>query len=99
MPFWRKRKDPETRRGLHQRVLQGAPREEILESALAELVDTEQADRFGIWLESSALEETQTESSFRGLVWDRDAETTPKEWRTLAPQTVLPSTRLLSGSA
>jgi PAS domain S-box-containing protein len=55
------------------------------------------ANRFGVWLEPLA-EDKKREGMLRGTVWDNEIATTPREWQWLAPQTILPSVRLLCGT-
>ncbi|MBS1867064.1 MAG: PAS-domain containing protein, partial [Acidobacteria bacterium] len=99
MRFWKKKSVPEARRGLRQSAFRGVPHEELLQEALTELVSRSEADRIGVWLEATSAEAVAREGTFHGVVWDREAEITPREWQTLAPQTVLASTLLLSGNA
>jgi signal transduction histidine kinase/AmiR/NasT family two-component response regulator len=94
--LWKKSKEPISRRGLQQCVLQGASREELLQEALAELASSGAANRFGVWLEPAA-EDRRQEDVLRGSVWDSEIAAPPREWQWLAPQTVL-SPRLFSGS-
>jgi signal transduction histidine kinase/ActR/RegA family two-component response regulator len=98
VPFWKKRKEPVVRKGLRQCVLQGTSREELLQETLAEMVEVGGADRFGVWLEPTS-DDTKNEGALRGMVWDREIVTSPREWISLSPQTVLPPARVVSGSA
>jgi signal transduction histidine kinase/CheY-like chemotaxis protein len=98
VPFWKKRKEPVVRKGLRQCVLQGTSREELLQETLAEMVEVGGADRFGVWLEPTS-NGTKYEGALRGMVWDREIVTSPREWISLSPQTVLPPARVVSGSA
>src|SRR5262249_49024311 len=61
-------------------------------------VEYGKADRFGVWLEPYLSGEAGQEGLFRGVVWDGENETTPREWKTLAPQSVLPLGQLLAGN-
>ena len=83
---------------MQQATLQGASREELIEEAMAELVTGNAADRIGVWLDRNRHQGSVADPSFHGLVWDRENETTPREWRVLAPQAVLPSARLIAAS-
>jgi signal transduction histidine kinase len=98
MRFWKKRNEPAGGKGLQQSALQGASHEELIEEAVAALVRSGDADRFGVWLEAPLLDNASRESLFRGMVWDGENDSTPREWRTLAPQSILPLARLLSGT-
>src|ERR1051325_3398189 len=97
MRFWKKREEHAARKGILRAALQGTSHEELAQEALRELVVSSGADRIGVWIEAATPEGAGNESSFRGVVWDRESETTPREWRTLSPQVVLPAARLLSG--
>jgi signal transduction histidine kinase/CheY-like chemotaxis protein len=98
MRFWKRHDEPAARKGLQQATLQGASREELIEEAMAELVTGNAADRIGVWLDRNRHQGSVADPSFHGLVWDRENETTPREWRVLAPQAVLPSARLIAGA-
>src|SRR5690242_5689162 len=97
MAFWKRREEPAVGRGLRQAMLHGASHERLIEAALAELAAEKGADRFGVWLNSSGQQGSGTDSSFHGLVWDRENEDTPREWRALAPRAVLSPARLVAG--
>jgi signal transduction histidine kinase/AmiR/NasT family two-component response regulator len=96
--FWKKSKVPNLRRRLQQWVLQGVSREELLQEALAEVMRGGGASRFGVWLEP-ATEDRRQEGVLRGVVWDSEIPTPPREWQLLAPQTVLHSEVLLCEAA
>src|SRR5882672_7696712 len=98
MRIWKKNNEPVARTGLRRATLHGRGREELIEEALAELADGEPADRLGVWLDGTGRQSNAPDSSFQGLVWDRENNDTPREWRLLAPQAVLPSARLIAGA-
>ena len=98
MRFWKRHEEPAARKGLRQATLQGASREELIEESLAELVEGKPADRIGVWLEASGPRGSAVDAPFYGLVWDRENEDTPREWRVLEPRSVLPAARLVAGS-
>lgn len=98
MRFWKKSKEPIPRGGLQQRLLHGASREDLLREAMADVMKGGGANRFGVWLEPVA-EDKKGEGVLRGTVWDNEIAATPPEWQWLAPETVLPSVRLLCGTA
>jgi len=98
MRIWKKKNEPAARKGLREATLQGRGREELVEEALAELADGKPADRLGVWLDGASQQSSVPDSSFHGLVWDRESNETPREWRSLAPQAVLPSARLIAGA-
>src|SRR5215467_6454824 len=95
MGFWKRRND-ETERGLALAALNGDTHQGLIQKTLDELIELGGADRFGVWLEPDA-EASGEESTFRGLVWDRENDSVPREWRIISPQEALPFTRLLSG--
>ncbi len=97
MRFWKKRDDHAVRKGILQVALQGAVHEELAQEALSELVLSTGADRIGVWIEAPTQDGMTQEGAFQGVAWDRESEATPKEWRTLTPQAILPLPRLLSG--
>src|SRR2546430_7270710 len=99
MRIWKKNNEPVARKGLRQATLHGRGHEELIEEALAELADGEPADRLGVWLDGTGRQSNVLDSSFQGLVWDRENNNdTPREWRALAPQAVLPSAHLIAGA-
>jgi len=98
MRFWKRHDELRAGKGLRQATLQGAKRPELIEEALAEMVAGNCADRLGVWLEAAGQQGSAAETSFHGLVWDRENEDTPREWRVLAPQAALPPARLVAGA-
>src|SRR5216110_942111 len=98
MRIWKKNNEPVARKGLRRATLHGRGHEELIEEALAELADGEPADRLGVWLDGTGRQSNVADSSFQGLVWDRENNDTPREWRALAPQAVLPSAHLIAGA-
>src|SRR5215470_12941440 len=100
MRFWGKRNRIAEGKGVAVAALGGVRHQELIEAALNELVTTCGADRVGVWLEDDGKDGTTNfkEPVFHGLVWDRETEA-PKEWRTLAPHSVLPASQFLSGAS
>jgi len=98
MRIWKKNNELVARRGLRRATLLGRGHDELVEEALAELADGKPADRLGVWLDGTGQQSNAPDSSFQGLVWDRENNDTPREWRTLAPQAVLPSASLIAGA-
>ena len=96
MPFWKKSPGPFAKSGLSESALRGASHEQLAREALAELTAEKNCDRAGVWLESA--EENNAGEILQGVVWDRDGETVPREWCTLAPQRILPSSQLIAGA-
>jgi signal transduction histidine kinase/ActR/RegA family two-component response regulator len=86
-------------RGVARAAVEGASREDLLREVLIILSAEEHADRFGIWLESTATAETDGPASFRGTVQDRSGEATPSEWGRLSPEAALPHELLLGGKS
>jgi signal transduction histidine kinase/AmiR/NasT family two-component response regulator len=99
MRSWKKKPDPVQHCSVASAALAGASHEEILREALATLVRSGGAERFGLWLAAATDVEEKTQRAFRGAVWDADSETTPKEWMQLAPQFPLPRDLLLNGKS
>jgi len=99
MRIWKKNNELVARKGLRRATLHGRGHEELIEEALAELAEGEPADRLGVWLDGTGRQSNAPDSSFQGLVWDRENNNdTPREWRALAPQAVLPSAHLIAGA-
>ncbi len=96
MPFWKKSPGPFAKSGLSESALRGVSHEQLARETLAELTLEKDCDRAGVWLE--ATEEINAGEILQGVVWDRDGETVPREWRTLAPQKILPASRLIAGT-
>ncbi|MDP9340223.1 MAG: hypothetical protein M3P45_15285 [Acidobacteriota bacterium] len=81
---------------------EGLPRPELLRKTLLALAGDGRADRIGVWLESADMSGTEeldgyAATTFRGVVWDRESENLPAEWRCLSPQAPLPQELLTAG--
>ena len=71
---------------------EGRVRQDLLKEAIKTLLASGQADRVGVWVEIADLvADSSQHSSFRGIVAERDGETTPAEWSRLSPQPPLPA--------
>ena len=69
----------------------------MVREAIVSLAGGSSADRFGAWLAGLPHEEGADQGGGRGSVWDRDGDTTPREWTRLAPEFPLPKEVLLHG--
>src|SRR3984893_17048857 len=85
--------------GVARAANEGLSRQELLQKALHTLSSDGRADRIGAWLESPGAEGTEDHgvASFRGIVWDKENENMPAEWRRLSPQALMPQDVLTSG--
>jgi signal transduction histidine kinase/ActR/RegA family two-component response regulator len=99
MRLWKKPVRNWQPNGIARAANAGSSREEILREALMSLVRIGRADRFGVWLAADALENEKPERVYRGIVWDAELETPPKEWMQLTPQSPLPRDLLLNGKS
>jgi hypothetical protein len=66
---------------------------ELVKEAVQFLLASGQADRIGVWIEASEPNGFASHglSGFRGIVADRDGESTPAEWELLSPEAPLPA--------
>jgi signal transduction histidine kinase/ActR/RegA family two-component response regulator len=100
MNLWRKKSVLESaRRGVARAASAGAPREEWLREAIHMVATSRDADRVGIWLDAAAARPGAPPGVFHGLVWDRDAEDLPPEWRQLSPEAPLPQAVLTAAGS
>jgi signal transduction histidine kinase/CheY-like chemotaxis protein len=100
MGIWKRKKEKlQQPRGIARAALSGTSREELVREAIVSLARESLADRIGAWLGASKNEEGAKEGVFRGAVWDRDAEGTPREWTQLAPEFPLPQDLLRQGKS
>jgi len=91
MKLWGKKGAPESsQRGVAKAASAGAQRVAWMQEAIHMVAKSGDADRVGIWLEPEPADESAAFGAFRGLVWDRDAEDLPSEWRQLSPEAPLP---------
>jgi hypothetical protein len=69
--------------------------------AIRFLLDSTNADRVGVWMESTETEQVLGRRfvGFRGMVADRDGEATPSEWERLSPEPPLPVELLHAGKS
>ncbi len=98
MPFWKKSPGPFAKSVLSESALRGASHEQFAQEALAELTSGKSCDRAGVWLEIASHTDGELGETLQGAVWDRDNETVPREWYTLAPKRILPASRLVAGT-
>ena len=78
--------------GVARAAAEGRVRQDLLKEAIKTLLASGQADRVGVWVEIADLvADSSQHSSFRGIVAERDGETTPAEWSRLSPQPPLPA--------
>ena len=100
MHLWGKRKEElrSPHRGVARAAAESAPQEELAREAIRVLRERSDADRIGVWLEPQAHSEKDDErpTSFRGVIWDKDADATPPEWIRMSPEFPLPQ-ELLCG--
>jgi signal transduction histidine kinase/CheY-like chemotaxis protein len=91
MKLWNKKGSvPSANRGVARAASAGASRGEWMQEAVHMLAESGDADRVGIWLEPEPAKESAAGGAFRGLVWDRDSQGLPLEWRQLSPEAPLP---------
>jgi signal transduction histidine kinase/ActR/RegA family two-component response regulator len=76
-------------------------RRDLIQEAVQYLLVTSKADRIGVWMESVDAERLLgcAFAGFRGIVADRNGETTPSEWEKLSPEAPLPLDLLKSGKS
>jgi len=100
MNLWRKKSVLESaRRGVARSASAGAPREQWMREAIHMVATSRDADRVGIWLDAAPARQGAAPGVFHGLVWDRDAEDLPPEWRQLSPEAPLPQTVLAAAGS
>jgi signal transduction histidine kinase/CheY-like chemotaxis protein len=85
--------------GVARAANEGLSRQELLQKTLHTLSSDSRADRIGAWLESPEVDAAENNGvpSFRGMVWDRQDENSPPEWRRLSPEAPLPQAMLTAG--
>ncbi|HXN50394.1 MAG TPA: ATP-binding protein [Candidatus Acidoferrum sp.] len=71
-------------------AVDGKARHDLVKEAVRTLLTSGQADRFGVWVES-----TDDVSSFRGIVAEKEGGATPAEWSRLSPEPPLPAELLV----
>jgi len=76
-------------------------RRDLIQEAVQYLLVTSKADRIGVWMESVDAERLLgcAFAGFRGIVADRNGETTPSEWEKLSPEAPLPLDLLKGGKS
>jgi signal transduction histidine kinase len=76
-------------------------RQELIQEAVQFLLGSANADRVGVWMECSDTGPTLGcgFAGFRGVVADRNGETTPSEWERLSPEAPLPLELLNAGKS
>jgi hypothetical protein len=77
-------------------------REKLLRKTLYKLASDSSADRIGAWLDAPDTERMETSigpgtEPFRGIVWDRQSQDIPLEWRRLSVEPPLPHEALSAG--
>jgi signal transduction histidine kinase/FixJ family two-component response regulator len=79
-------------RGVARTAARRIARRDLIQEAVQSLLVTTKADRIGAWMESVDAERLPgcAFAGFRGIVADRDGETTPSEWERLSPEAPLP---------
>ena len=84
--------------GVARAAAEGKPRKELLREAVRILLASGEADRVGVWVESTgdAVVDTGEIRSFRGIVADRERDGTPEDWSRLSPEAPLPAELLVS---
>jgi signal transduction histidine kinase/CheY-like chemotaxis protein len=72
-----------------------------MQEAVRFLLATTNADRVGVWMESTKTERVLGRRfiGFRGVVADRDGDATPSEWERLSPEAPLPVELLHAGKS
>ncbi|MGA2431147.1 MAG: ATP-binding protein [Candidatus Acidiferrum sp.] len=88
-------------RGVARTAARRIARRDLIQEAVQYLLVTTKADRIGAWMESVDAERLFgcAFAGFRGIVADRDGETTPSEWEKLSPEAPLPLDLLKSGKS
>jgi hypothetical protein len=68
-------------------ALEGRVRQDLLKEVIRTLLASGWADRVGVWVEinDSGVADSGQRGSFRGIVADKDGETTPAKWSRLSP--------------
>ena len=100
---WKKQKPIVVHAGdsVSQAAAAGATRSELIKVAAHFLLAHTEADRIGVWIEGVHLPraESRNIAGVRGVVFDRDAATTPSEWEKLSLEAPLPVELLTSGKS
>lgn len=80
------------RTGVVRAAVTGKRQRDLLAEAVRTLLASGQADRFGAWVEFAAgsSDDPGHVNSFRGIVADRENDSTPVEWSRLSPEPPLP---------
>jgi signal transduction histidine kinase len=99
MRVWGRRSEVPAAIGVARAFNEGLSRQKLLRQTSSALSRDGRADRVGVWLESAETEDFDHGPipSFRGVVWDRESENVPAEWRRLSPQVSLPQDLLTAG--
>ena len=94
MWFWGKAQEPERGAiGVARAAVEGVEGQDLLREAIKTLLASGQADRVGVWvdMEDYGSADSGPQTSFRGIVAEKDGEETPAEWSRLSPQPPLPA--------
>jgi signal transduction histidine kinase len=88
-------------RGVAGTAARRMARQELIREAVQFLLGSANADRVGVWMECADTGPTPGcgFAGFRGVVADRDGETTPSEWEKLSPEAPLPLELLNAGKS
>jgi signal transduction histidine kinase/ActR/RegA family two-component response regulator len=87
-------------RGVARSAATGIAGPELVRQAVQFLLASAEADRIGVWMDvEPEPATTHGIGGFRGIVRDRDGETTPAEWERLSPEASLPLHLLSSGKS
>ena len=84
--------------GVARAALEGSARPALVREAALTLLAGSRADRVGVWLESTECSgaENREAIAFRGMVAEKEGDTTPAEWSRLSTEAPLPP-ELLAG--
>jgi len=94
MWVWKRAQEPERGIiGVARAAVEGRVRQDLLREAIKTLLASGQADRVGVWvdMEDHGAADSAPQTSFRGIVAEKDGEQTPAEWSRLSPQPPLPA--------
>lgn len=98
MWVWRNAQQPEREtlgvsRGISRAALEGKARPALMKEAITALLASGQADRVGVWIETTdqGIANSEPCGTFRGIVAEKGGEATPPEWSRLLPQAPLPA--------
>jgi signal transduction histidine kinase/CheY-like chemotaxis protein len=88
-------------RGIAGTAARRIARQELIQEAVQFLLASANADRVGVWMECSDTGPAPGcgFAGFRGVVADRNGETTPSEWERLSPEAPLPLELLNAGKS